>query len=253
MQPVDPDAPCSAGDAAVVELRHGDALLLLRELESETVDLVLTDPPYSSGGAFRADRMRSTNDKYVQTAQILERVDFDGDTRDQRGFLAWASLWLADCWRATKVGGSCLVFTDWRQLPTLTDAIQAGGWIWRGVVIWDKGAAARPRSGFQARAEYIVWGTRGPFTEAVYLPGVIHAAAPRGNERRHMTEKPLGLLERLIEIAPMGGLVLDPFVGSGSTLDAARNCGRRALGFELNEDHLETAGMRLAQGFFGAV
>ena len=230
------------------ELRHGDALLLLRELENETIDLVLTDPPYSSGGMFRGDRANQlTDSKYGRSDRIIHRADFDGDTRDQRGFLAWASLWLADCWRVTKLGGSCLVFTDWRQLPTLTDAIQAGGRVWRGVVVWDKGAGARPRLGFQARAEYIVWGTRGPFDQSVYLPGVIHAPVLHGAERRHLTEKPLGLLEQLVEIAPLGGLVLDPFTGSGSTLDAARNRGRNALGFELNEDHLETAGQRLAQ------
>lgn len=240
--------------ATVPELRQGDSLLLLRDIADETVDLLLTDPPYSSGGMFRGDRAgASTSDKYVQTGTLAERHDFDGDTRDQRGFLAWASLWLAECWRASKVGGSCLVFTDWRQLPTLTDAIQAGGWVWRGVVVWDKTAQARPRPGFSSRAEYLVWGTRGPFRREVYLPGLISAAAPRGDERRHMTEKPLGLLEQLVEICPPGGLVLDPFVGSGSTLDAARNRGRRAIGFELNDRHLETAALRLAQQSIGGV
>lgn len=237
-----------------VELRHGDALLLLREIEDESVDLVLTDPPYSSGGMFRGDRAgQSTRDKYVQTGTIAERVDFDGDSRDQRGFLAWASLWLAECWRVTKPGGCCLVFTDWRQLPTVTDAVQAGGWVWRGLVVWDKTANSRPRSGFSARAEYLVWGTRGPFAAEIYLPGVISAATPRGDQRRHITEKPIGLLEQLIAVCPTGGTVLDPFVGSGSTLDAARNCGRNAIGFEINDEHLETAGQRLAQTSMGEV
>lgn len=236
-----------------VELRHGDSLVLLRELEDESVDLLLTDPPYSSGGMFRADRAdQSTSAKYVQTGTQADRVDFDGDSRDQRGFLAWASLWLAECWRVAKPGSSCLVFTDWRQLPTMTDAVQAGGWIWRGIIAWDKGPAVRPRPGFSARAEYLVWGTRGPFKAEVYLPGVIQAATPRGDERRHMTEKPIGLLEQLIQVCPAGGLVLDPFVGSGSTLDAARNQGRRALGFELNDHHLETAAKRLDQTSLGA-
>ncbi len=54
-----------------------------------------------------------------------------------------------------------------------------------------------------------------------------------------------------IAIAPVGGLVLDPFVGSGSTLDAARNKGRNAIGFEINMDHLETAGHRLDQMSLG--
>ncbi len=237
-----------------VELRHGDALVLLRELEDESVDLLLTDPPYSSGGMFRGDRAgQTTSAKYVQTGTLAERHDFDGDSRDQRGFLAWASLWLAECWRISRVGGSCLVFTDWRQLPTMTDAVQAGGWIWRGIVAWDKTSIVRPRAGFSARAEYIVWGTRGAFTRKVYLPGVISAATPRGDERRHMTEKPIGLLEQLVEVCPTDGLVLDPFVGSGSTLDAARNRGRRGLGFEINDTYLELSALRLDQTSLGEV
>jgi site-specific DNA-methyltransferase (adenine-specific) len=238
----------------IVELRHGDALILLDELEPETVDLVLTDPPYSSGGMFRGDRAgQTTAEKYTQTGMLAHRADFDGDSRDQRGFLAWASLWLAKCWRASREGASCLIFTDWRQLPTVTDAIQAGGWVWRGIVVWDKTTIARPRPGFSSRAEYIVWGTRGIFNREIYLQGLISAAAPRGDERRHMTEKPLGLLEQLVAICPPGGLILDPFAGSGSTLDAARNLGRRAIGFELNDEHLETAGYRLAQLSLGDV
>ncbi|HET9186675.1 MAG TPA: DNA methyltransferase, partial [Acidothermaceae bacterium] len=63
--------------------------------------------------------------------------------------------------------------------------------------------------------------------------------------------KPIGLLEQLVQVCPPGGVVLDPFAGSGSTLDAARNQGRRALGFELNDHHLESAGNRLAQASLG--
>lgn len=239
--------------ATVPELRQGDSLVLLRDLPSESVDLLLTDPPYSSGGMFRGDRAQATATKYVTTGTLAERPDFDGDSRDQRSFLLWASLWLAECWRCSKVGGSCLVFTDWRQLPTMTDAIQVAGWVWRGLVVWDKTAASRPRPGFSSRAEYVVWGTRGAFDREVYLPGVIPAATPRGAARRHMTEKPLGLLEQLVEVCPPGGLVLDPFVGSGSTLDAARNRGRHAIGFEINERHLATAALRLDQQSLGGV
>lgn len=64
---------------------------------------------------------------------------------------------------------------------------------------------------------------------------------------QHPTEKPLPLLERLIRYAcPPGGLVLDPFAGSGSTLDAARQSGRRAIGVEANEDYCEAAARRLS-------
>lgn len=63
----------------------------------------------------------------------------------------------------------------------------------------------------------------------------------------HPTEKPLGILEPLIRYAcPEGGLLLDPFAGSGSTLDAARQSGRRAVGIEANEKYAEAAARRLS-------
>lgn len=63
----------------------------------------------------------------------------------------------------------------------------------------------------------------------------------------HPTEKPLGVLDPLIRYAcPPGGLVVDPFAGSGSTLDAARQCGRRAIGIEANEPYAEAAALRLS-------
>lgn len=231
-----------------VELRHGDALLLLHEMEDESVDAVITDPPYSSGGMHRSDRMGSTGTKYVQTGTLARRPDFDGDARDQRGYLAWCSLWMAECLRIVKPGRPLLCFTDWRQLPTTTDALQAGGFVWRGVIVWDKTEASRPNLGFSNQCEYVVWGTRGPtdLGHDVYLSGLVRAPR-RQDEKWHQTDKPLGLMERLVEVVPPDGLILDPFAGSSTTLVAARNRGRRGLGFEISDDYLETSGKRLAQ------
>lgn len=63
----------------------------------------------------------------------------------------------------------------------------------------------------------------------------------------HPTEKPIGILDPLIRYAcPLGGLVIDPFAGSGSTLDAARQSGRRAIGIEADEKYAEAAARRLS-------
>lgn len=78
------------------------------------------------------------------------------------------------------------------------------------------------------------------------MRSVVQVPSMRG-VARHPTEKPVGILDPLIRYAcPEGGLVLDPFAGSGSTLDAARQTGRRAVGIEAHEPYAEAAARRLS-------
>ena len=126
---------------------QGDCLALLPGIPDLSMDMVLTDPPYSSGGLVSSSRARPTGEKYIVTGTKMVRPDFLGDNRDQRSFLIWCTLWMAQCYRVLKDGGLILCFSDWRQLPTITDAIQVAGFIWRGVFVWDKTEAARPDKG----------------------------------------------------------------------------------------------------------
>ena len=228
---------------------QGDALALLRFLPSGSIDAVITDPPYSSGGFTRGDRMGDTTKKYVRHDTKLVRPDFAGDNRDQRGFSYWCALWLSECLRVCKPGAPVCIFTDWRQLPTMTDAIQAGGWIWRGVVPWDKGPGVRPQMGrFASQAEYIVWGSAGPLpprTDVGCLRGVFRQLVKDEERELHITPKPVELLEELVAICPPGGIVLDPFCGSGPTGVAALRRGRRFLGLEIQEGNAATASDRI--------
>jgi site-specific DNA-methyltransferase (adenine-specific) len=211
----------------------------------------VTDPPYSSGGQFRGDRAQGTKSKYVHSDVQAYRPEFSGDNRDQRSYLAWVSLWLAAAGALARPGAPCAVFTDWRQLPTTTDAFQSGGWVWRGVGVWDKTEAARPQlGGITSQAEYVVWGTWGPSDperNPVCIPGVLRAPSPRGDAKWHIAEKSLDVMRWLVQLAPPGGVVLDPFCGSGTTLRAAKDCGRRAIGIEIDEAYCEIAAKRLGQ------
>ena len=126
-----------------IEVIHGDCLDRLRGIPDGSVDAVIADPPYSSGGLMRGDRTASTNSKYVRNSAVGMRGDFDGDTRDGRSWLYWCALWIKECLRIVKPGGYFLMFSDWRQVPTATDAIQCGGFVWRGIITWDKGRGAR--------------------------------------------------------------------------------------------------------------
>jgi site-specific DNA-methyltransferase (adenine-specific) len=229
------------GDCLLI---NADALHVLPLLPEGSIDAVITDPPYSSGGQFRGDRMVSTRTKYQSTDVITEHPEFSGDNRDQRGWGYWCALWLGQCRRASKPGSMALMFCDWRQLPTATDAIQAGGFVWRGVIPWDK-VVARPMPGrFRSQAEYVVWGTNGgrdfeitPDTE--YLDGVFRVTTVPADERQHSTQKPEELIEQLTPVAPAGGTILDPFCGSFTTAVACIRKGRKFIGCEVEKTYFE--------------
>ena len=230
-------------------VEHGDSLAVLQRLPDESIDAVITDPPYSSGGAFRSDRMAKTSSKYVSSDQQETYGEFFGDNRDQRGFLAWCSLWMSECLRVAKPDAILIAFADWRQLPTLSDATQAGGWIWRGIAPWDKTEACRPNmGGLAAQCEYALWATKGSLglrSERGCLAGCFRHPA-RAVDKVHMAAKPLGLMAELVKAAPPNGIILDPFCGSASTGVAALRHGQRFIGIEIGEDWRNISCRRLA-------
>lgn len=236
-----------------VTLYAGDALAVLAEMPEASVDALVTDPPYSSGGFTRGDRMASTGVKYSR-AEVSPTSDFSGDNRDQRSFLMWMNLWLGEARRVVKPGGVLLMFTDWRQLPISTDAVQVGGWVWRGIVPWAK-TIARPQLGrFTASCEYVVWGSNGamPVERGVpALPGFYTGNAPQ--KREHQTQKPLDVMRQLVKICPEGGVVLDPFMGSGTTGVAAVAEGRRFVGVEMVAEYQQISQRRIREALGQAV
>jgi site-specific DNA-methyltransferase (adenine-specific) len=230
-----------------ITIYNGDCFDILHDLSG--IGAVITDPPYSSGGAFRGDRAQLTSSKYVQTQTAAYRPEFAGDSRDQRSFLAWSSLWLNAARNASVPGAVLCSFIDWRQLPVLSDAVQAGGWSWRGVAVWSK-KYGRPTHGrFSNACEYVMWGSNGPMAEwKSYPPGIFEASPPSGDAKEHIAQKPLEVMRWLMGVVPPGSVVLDPFMGSGTTLRAAKDAGFDCIGIEVDERYCEMAAQRLSQG-----
>ncbi|MCS3745803.1 site-specific DNA-methyltransferase (adenine-specific) [Xanthomonas arboricola] len=227
------------------QLLQGDALTILPTLEANSFDALITDPPYASGGLTAAARARPPSTKYCRDGG---HADFVGDERDQRSHLKWMHLWLSECARVLKEGAPVLLFTDWRQLPLTTDALQIAGFTWRGITVWDKTEGVRPQLGrFRNQAEYIVWGSKGNMPldrRAPVLPGVIRESV-RKADKHHLTGKPTGLMRQLVRICESGGRVLDPFAGSGTTVVAADLEGYKWTGIEMTASYFEIASGRL--------
>lgn len=232
-------------------LYHGESLRLLRQFPEASVDAAIADPPYCSGGFSIGEKAQDPRKKYCQDGNDCGRPSFGGDTRDQRSFRMWGALWTTELRRVVRVGGYCLIFTDWRQLPTVTDLLQAGGFVWRGVIAWNKGAQARaPHKGyFRHQCEYVVWGTNGPCPKAVHagpFPGC-HDEHVRQADKFHMTGKPTPLMCRLVECVPPGATVLDPFAGSATTGVACALTGRKFIGIEQELSYCQISTQRLRE------
>lgn len=175
-------------------------------------DVLVTDPPY--GMAYQSG--------WKDTSVVAN----DNDTLQRDAALKW--------WG----GKPAIVFGRW-SVPRPADT--------KMLLIWDKGDW--PGMGDLA----MPWG---PSTEEIYVMGsgfsgkrsgqILRNAHRPSNNSLHPTEKPVGLMEALLAKCP-AGTVADPFMGSGTTLVAAKNLGRRAIGVELNEKYCEIAAKRLSQ------
>jgi len=227
-----------------VTLYHGDCFDILHDLSG--VGAVITDPPYSSGGAFRGDRAQATTTKYVNSDTYAYRPEFAGDNRDQRSFMAWATLWLNAARNASEPGAVLVSFIDWRNLPVLTDAVQAGGWVWRNLGTWWKPGVRMQKGRFSSSAEYVVYATNGPVIDGGGSPQNVVSCKIDG-DRDHIAQKPEPVMLWALQVVPPAALILDPFMGSGTTLVTAKQLGFRSIGIEVDERYCEIAAKRLAQ------
>jgi site-specific DNA-methyltransferase (adenine-specific) len=126
-----------------------------------------------------------------------------------------------------RAGAVLASFIDWRQLPILTDAVQAGGWTWRNLATWWKPGVRMQKGRFSASAEYVIYATNGPVLEGAGSPQNVFSCKI-DSDRDHIAQKPADVMRWVLQVVPPGRVVLDPFMGSGSTLRAAKDCGFRA-------------------------
>jgi len=207
---------------------------VLPQLEGEDIDLVLTDPPYEKEAHDITRRTRAALEK----RDVYQNIPFDKMTEELRQIVcAIPCNWLLIFCQAEAVG----------LYQTLL------GKKYRRPMVWIKPDSCpqftgdRPAMGYESivaawcsagRSRWNAGGKRGVYT----------AMCSSGRETKHPTEKPRVLFKELLVDFSLGGTVLDPFMGSGTTLRAAKDLGLRALGIELEERYCEMAANRLSQG-----
>lgn len=228
----------------LVALYHGDCVEVMQTLDAATVDVVLTDPPYSSGG--RRENARSL--RKSMTRGVADDEWIRGDAMSTAGFTYLMRL-CAMQWRRLLVpGGHALSFIDWRMCAQLAAALETADLRQHPTIVWDKqhfGMGAV----FRNQHEFIVHFTNGSpaAPRRRDVANVLKFPPVRGGD--HPTQKPEELLSVLLSVVcPPDGLVLDPFAGSGATLLAARSIGAPSIGIEADERYAEVIATRLASG-----
>ena len=240
-------------DDGTVTLWHGRAEDVLPTL-GITADLVVTDPPYGET-SLKWDRWPDGWPALVATVtrslwcfgslrMFLNRHDqFTGAGWKLSQDVVWekhvGADFIADRFKRVHENAVHWYRGPWsdlhRAVPRITALDPADRYTRRGR------ASQAQHAGEIKNQPFTQDGTR-------LMRSVIRARSMKGRAI-HPTEKPVDLLRPLIEYAcPPGGLVVDLFAGSGSTLDAARQAGRRAIGIEAHEPYVEAAARRLSQG-----
>jgi site-specific DNA-methyltransferase (adenine-specific) len=201
---------------------NGDCIDVMSAMPWASVDFILTDPPYLVNYRDRSGR-RVAND--------------DND--------AWLKPAFRQMYRVLRPDSLCVSFYGWNKTDVFMTAWREAGFAIVGHIVFRKryGSNARFLS-YRHESAYLLAKGRPPLP-AFPVPNVLDWEYS-GN-KLHPTQKPVSILKPLIgAFTKPGGVVCDPFCGSGSTLVAARELGRQFIGIELDPDHHRTATKRLS-------
>lgn len=220
-------------------IEQGDCLELMKKIPDEGVDLVVTDCPYHivSGGC--------TN-KGKECGIFCKESASNGKLFDHND-IAFAE-WLPEVFRVLKFDSHCYIMINGRNLKDLWQAAERAGFAFQNLLVWEKGNVT-PNRYYMNACEYILMLRKGK-AKTIKNAGtsnLLKVKNPVGN-KYHPTEKPIELMERLIKNSSNeGDIILDPFMGSGSSCVAAINTNRHYIGFELDEQYFNIAAKRIAE------
>lgn len=223
----------------VNKILHKDCLEGLRALPEQSVDLIFTDPPYYQYRAKNVKGLKNHKD-------VVTEFEFDEYTSEEE-YLEFLEEILKECYRVCKDGGSGYLFCGDDFVSYINKLVVKAGFQFRKVIHWHKTnpfPAIYTRKMYSNSMELIVHFSKGsPKTwnhkEVNKMHNFIETPICMGKERKaHKTQKPLKVCTPFIEISSNeGDMVLDPFMGSGSTAIASLLLNRKFIGFERSEDY----------------
>jgi site-specific DNA-methyltransferase (adenine-specific) len=221
----------------------GDCLEFL-EKNKNFADLIVTDPPYkwnkTTGGRAKNDPFASkwrgklkNDDNIIKASLKYNSIKF--------------SEWLPAAYHCLKSPAHCYVFTNDKNLQDALNAASTSGFRLHNVLVWKKNNCT-PNRWYMKNIEFILFLYKGkafPINNLGSKQHLDYGNIP-GNKKLHPTEKPVELLKEIIlNSSQPGQIIVDPFMGSGSTGFAALDLGRKFVGLEIDSSYFTVAAERL--------
>ncbi len=223
----------------------------LKKIPDASVDLLFTDPPYYQ---YRAQNMQGLKNH----KDVVTEFEFD-DFKSEEDYLQFLENVLAQCYRVCKPGAAGYLWCGDDFVSYLNRIIEHAGFQFRKVIHWHKTnpfPAIYTRKMYANSMELLIHFSKGSPKTWNHKPvnqmhNFIESPICMGKERSlHKTQKPLKVCIPFIEISSNpGDLILDPFIGSGTTAVAAKMLNRNYIGFEINPKFTKIADQRLNQHF----
>ena len=213
------------------EIIKGDSLEVLKNIEDESIDLCIIDPPY--------------NMDYHGRGKINKFTTIKNDNIDASDHSAWFTKITEGIYRKLKNDSAIYIFIDYRNYPRLYKVIGEYFDI-KNCIVWDKGSIGMGQA-YRFQHEFIIYAVKGkPKLNFVKRNVSDIIKVKRDSVYVHPTQKPIELVEKLVLYSSNpGDLVLDCFAGSGSTLVASKKNKRNFIGIEIEEKYCKIIAERL--------
>ena len=256
-----------------------NCLKILKEIPNDSIDLVLTDPPYMISSTVRIKRQRNPMKFGEWRGKGEKRKDYKYKGKDisfefgdwdifpsLEDYLEFSEKWFTEAIRVLRKGGHIISFWDKHKLTYIVNWANKLSVKNRQCIFWIKTnpVPCARKVNFMSAVELAYWGTK-ETTERKFCTfnyelgqhrdyfqhSIVARKSRKDGIRIHPCQKPVAMMEWLISyLSNPEDIVLDCFAGSGTTLVAARNLGRKFIGIEIKKNYCEEIKKRLSQGVF---
>lgn len=228
----------------VNEIICGDCLEVMKQIEKGSIDLVVTDPPYKTITGGDSDGKNSVRPKGMLggNRRLFKHQDINHFS------------WLKEIYRVLKDGTHCYVFTNSLNLKNILNSAEQAGFLLHNILVWEKNNCT-PSQFYMKNAEYVLFLRKGraKWIKNIGTSKTVHRFINIIGKKKHPTEKPVDLIAFYIQnSSEQDSVVLDPFLGSGTTAEAAIKTGRKFIGIELDPHYCNIAKDRIEKFLEGA-